>query len=210
MQSNNGDSFVVARYNIDGNLDNTFNLHGSVGVGFDISSIVIQGDGKIVVAGYSSININESSFFIARYNSNGTADTSFSSDGISTTNLFGTAEAAFDLAIQSDGKIIISGVSFNITGYDLWLARFLVTIPSKPDDSAEKARKAAAAAAAAEAARKQRELTELLSIIPSIAGLALSIGDLTNSLLLTKCVKGKTVKNVKKGAKCPKGYKKKK
>jgi hypothetical protein len=50
----------------------------------------------------------------------------------------------------------------------------------------------------------------LLSVIPSIAGLALNIGDLTNSLLTTKCVKGKTIKNVKKGAKCPKGYVKKK
>ena len=88
------------------------------------------------------------------------------------------------------------------------------TLSNDSDKSAEEARKAEAArkaaAAAAEAARKQRELTELLSVIPSIAGLALSIGDLTNSLLLTKCVKGKTVKNVKKGAKCPKGYKKNK
>jgi hypothetical protein len=88
------------------------------------------------------------------------------------------------------------------------------TLSNDSDKSAEEARKAEAArkaaAAAAEAARKQRELTELLSVIPSIAGLALSIGDLTNSLLLTKCVKGKTVKNVKKGAKCPKGFKKKK
>jgi hypothetical protein len=65
-------------------------------------------------------------------------------------------------------------------------------------------------ASEAEAARKQRELTEVLGVIPSIAGLALSIGDLTNSLLLTKCVKGKTIKNVKKGAKCPKGFVKKK
>jgi len=63
-----------------------------------------------------------------------------------------------------------------------------------------------AAAEAAKKAKEQKELTELLSVIPSIAGLALNLGDLTNSLLTTKCVKGKAVKNVKKGAKCPKGY----
>ena len=76
----------------------------------------------------------------------------------------------------------------------------------------EAARLAAAKAAEEDArrAREQKELTELLSIIPSIAGLALNIGDLTNSLLTTKCVKGKTVKYVKKGAKCPKGFVKKK
>ena len=67
------------------------------------------------------------------------------------------------------------------------------------------------AAAAAAAAQKQRELSELLSIIPSIAGLALNLGDLTNTLLLKqKCVKGKKTKTVRYGAKCPKGYKKKK
>ena len=67
---------------------------------------------------------------------------------------------------------------------------------------------ASEAAAAAKKAKEQKALTELLSVIPSIAGLALNIGDLTNSLLSTKCVKGKTIKHVKKGAKCPKGYKK--
>jgi len=83
--------------------------------------------------------------------------------------------------------------------------------------AAEAARVAAAAArvaavnSAADAAKKQKELTELLSVIPSIAGLALNLGDLTNTFILKqKCVKGKTIKYVKKGAKCPKGYVRKK
>lgn len=70
---------------------------------------------------------------------------------------------------------------------------------------------AAAAAAAAAEAQKQREITELLSVIPAIAGLALNLIDVTNSLLFKqKCVKGKSTKYVKYGAKCPTGYKKKK
>ena len=56
-----------------------------------------------------------------------------------------------------------------------------------------------------------KELSEILSLVPSIAGLSQSIAGLGNSLLLPqKCVKGKTVKKVKAGAKCPKGYKVKK
>jgi hypothetical protein len=44
--------------------------------------------------------------------------------------------------------------------------------------------------------------------VPTIAGLAQGVAGLGNSLLLPKkCVKGKLVKNVKAGAKCPKGYK---
>jgi hypothetical protein len=61
------------------------------------------------------------------------------------------------------------------------------------------------------AVQKQRELTGIFSVIPSIAGIALSVVDLTNSLLpKQKCVKGKKTKSVKFGSKCPKGYKKKK
>ena len=84
--------------------------------------------------------------------------------------------------------------------------------------NAEAARVAAAlaatqAAANAEAARKakeQKELTEILALIPSIGELTLSLGETTKSLYSTKCVKGKTTKYVKYGAKCPKGYVKKK
>jgi hypothetical protein len=69
----------------------------------------------------------------------------------------------------------------------------------------------AAANSAADAAKKQKELTEILSMIPSIAGLALNVGDLANTILTKqKCAKGKKIKYVKKGAKCPAGYIKKK
>ena len=70
---------------------------------------------------------------------------------------------------------------------------------------------AALASDAAKRALDQKQMSELISVIPSIAGLALNIGTLTDSLLLKqKCVKGKTTKLVKKGAKCPKGYVKRK
>jgi hypothetical protein len=65
---------------------------------------------------------------------------------------------------------------------------------------------AAAAAAAAKRAAEQKELTELLALIPEIAKLSLELGETTKSLYQQKCVKGKHVKYVKNGAKCPKGY----
>jgi hypothetical protein len=77
---------------------------------------------------------------------------------------------------------------------------------------AARAAEAARVAAAAEAARKakeQSELTEILALIPKIGELTLSLGETTKSLYSTKCVKGKTVKYVNKGSKCPKGYFKK-
>jgi ubiquitin len=75
--------------------------------------------------------------------------------------------------------------------------------------AAEAARLAAANAEAARKAKEQKELMEILAIIPSIGQLTLSLGETTQSLYSTKCVKGKTTKYVKYGAKCPKGYVKK-
>jgi hypothetical protein len=158
-----------------------------------------------------------------RYNTDGTSDSSFSGDGKVITAISGLEDSATSVVLQSDGKIVAAGYSYNVdTSIDFTLVRYVAS-----DSAAEAARIAAAAeaariaaaaeaariAAAAEAAKKakeQKELTELLSVIPSIAGLALNVGDLANSLLTTKCVKGKVIKYVYKGAKCPKGYVKKK
>ena len=76
----------------------------------------------------------------------------------------------------------------------------------------EAARVAAAAAEATRvaAAKQQKELLEILSIIPELGKLSLNIGETSKALTGHKCVKGKTVKYVYKGAKCPKGYVKKK
>jgi hypothetical protein len=86
-----------------------------------------------------------------------------------------------------------------------------ITTPATPvassgGTSADELRRQQEAAAAK---RKQdQELREILSLVPTIAGLAQGIAGLGNSLLLPKkCVKGKLVKKVKAGAKCPKGYK---
>ena len=72
--------------------------------------------------------------------------------------------------------------------------------------AAEAARVAAANAEAARKAKEQKELMEILALIPSIGQLTLSLGEATKSLYSTKCVKGKTIKYVNKGSKCPKGY----
>jgi hypothetical protein len=73
--------------------------------------------------------------------------------------------------------------------------------PTGPDPAA-----LAAAAQAAAQAKEQKELMEILALIPKIAELTLSLGETTQSLYKKKCVKGKHVKYVKNGAKCPKGY----
>jgi hypothetical protein len=80
---------------------------------------------------------------------------------------------------------------------------------SSSNDQSQAAAQAAAQAEAARKAKEQKELSAILALIPSLGSLAVNLGETTKALTLQKCVKKTQVKYVKKGAKCPKGYKKK-
>ncbi|MDZ8027125.1 MAG: DUF4347 domain-containing protein [Nostoc sp. DedQUE11] len=130
--SNNGtnDDFAIARYNSDGTLDTTFNTTGKVTTDFNGNdeagnSIAVQDDGKVLVAGYSNNGTNDD-FAIARYNSDGTLDTTFNTTGKATTDFNGNDEGGNSIIVQSDGKILVAGASNNGTNYDFAIARYLV------------------------------------------------------------------------------------
>ena len=372
--------FSIARYNSNGSLDTSFDTDGivvtdvgSILAGYN--SVAIQRDGKIVLIG--SISTGGQSFFgVARYNSDGSLDTSFNSDGIVTTALGTSMGGAESVAIQSDDKIVVAGFSETDSGSYFTIARYIgsdtagfqlsiqivgggtqildvepsdtienvkqkiqdkegippdqqtvyfgeilledgqtlshyginasstlrvvrillpqtITFPAISDaivgststtanatassgtnvvyrsntnsvctifegywntpgprpitlltvgtcsitameegnatyapaadvtrtfnvtavvnnNAAAEAARIAAEAAAAKKAREQRELTEILSLIPELGKLSLNIGDTALAVTGQKCLKNKTIKYVKKGAKCPKGFLKKK
>src|SRR5262249_33644368 len=107
-----GSNFAVARYNADGTLDTTFSFDGKVTTDFGgddrAFSVAIQADGKIVVAGASLTNPGDD-FALARYNPDGVLDHSVGTDGKVTTDFAGNFDAAFGVAIQSNGKIVVAG-----------------------------------------------------------------------------------------------------
>ena len=111
------EDFVVTRYNTDGTLDTTFGRGGKVRTDFPglaavPSSVVIQSDGKIVVAGGAfPLFTFLGNFELVRYNPNGSLDSSFGNGGIVTTT-FPEGSYAFDVALQPDGKIIAAGTVF--------------------------------------------------------------------------------------------------
>ena len=90
---------------------------------------VVQPDGKLVVAGSAANGAASSDFAVARYNSDGTLDTSFSGDGLVMTNIFGrTASTDWvrGVARQTDGKLVVVGYTTE-TGsgsYGLAVARY--------------------------------------------------------------------------------------
>jgi serralysin len=103
--------FALARYNPDGSLDTNFDQDGLVTTDFGQSavgqSLVLQPDGKIIVAG----NIYNGAVYdygLTRYGSDGSLDTSFDGDGMVTTP-FGDAYYRVSTALQPDGKIVLAG-----------------------------------------------------------------------------------------------------
>jgi len=123
--------FALARYKQNGALDPTFGAGGKVTTEFgnaaDVANAVaVQPDGKIVAAGYSLKDAFR--FALARYNANGSLDSSFGSGGKLTTAIpAGVADA---VAVQLDGKIIAAGISFDPAAVN----RFAL-VRYKPDGS---------------------------------------------------------------------------
>jgi uncharacterized delta-60 repeat protein len=131
--------FILARFNADGSIDTGFGIDGKVttdmGSGLrqeEALAVAIQSDGKIVVAGHTAIDNTPPSpdpsptFALARYNSDGSLDTSFGTGGRVSNNVNGQAYA---VAIQADGKIVAAGeFSFASTNgsdfSDFTVARF--------------------------------------------------------------------------------------
>ena len=111
-----------------GSLDESFGNGGiatiPIGSGNDGgSSAAVQSDGKILVAGDSFNGTNED-FAIVRYNSNGSLDTGFGSGGKVTTQIGSSDDGGSSAAVQSDGKILVAGDSFNGTNYDFAIVRY--------------------------------------------------------------------------------------
>jgi len=121
--------FALARYNPDGSLDTTFSGDGllttAVGSSSAANAVAVQADGEIVAAG-NAYDGSTADFALARYNPDGSLDTTFSSDGLLTTD-FGSSDGAYAVALQADGKIVAAGYVFNDSNYDFALARYMLS-----------------------------------------------------------------------------------
>ncbi|BEL04418.1 hypothetical protein Q0Z83_026090 [Actinoplanes sichuanensis] len=109
--------FGLARYDKHGRLDRAFGSHGKVTTDFlgdldTATTVAVQSDGKVVVAGQASTaNQSRTMFALARYRANGSLDTSFGTGGKIITDLGGDA-AATAMVIQRDGKLVVGGIHY--------------------------------------------------------------------------------------------------
>jgi uncharacterized delta-60 repeat protein len=119
---------LVLRYNSDGTLDTTFGTNGvatydSGNVDHAWWTAILQPDGKIVVPGVT-FNGTDDDVLVLRYNSDGTLDTTFGTNGVATYDS-GNVDEGRTAILQPDGKIVVPGVTFNGTDYDLLVVRLI-------------------------------------------------------------------------------------
>ena len=126
-------SFVVSRYNTDGSIDESFGQDGIVKTNiysthsfyiFEATSVAIQQDGKIIMAGsgyYTDIHgDNQYNFLLLRYNIDGSLDESFGDRGAVISDFDLHDDFIQNMVLQTDGKIVLAGTS----GIDVILARY--------------------------------------------------------------------------------------
>ncbi len=116
--------YVLARYNHDGSLDSGFGTNGLVitplgnNNDYDVA-LALQADGKIVIAsGYRTASMTDADFLIARYNADGSLDTSgFNAGAVGSPGAgllavdlqSGSDDYALGVAVQPDGGIVAAG-----------------------------------------------------------------------------------------------------
>ena len=109
--------FALLRLLADGRIDDSFGDGGRVQTsltdrGDKAIAVAVQADGKIVAAGAANTQGN-SNFGVARYLGNGDLDPSFDQDGKLTIDFFSLTDFAENIAIQSNGKIVLGGLAID-------------------------------------------------------------------------------------------------
>lgn len=127
-------NLYVIRFLNNGNIDSAFGTNGILITNIyansnnSMQNVRLQNNGKIVLAGWCTINATSpQEGFLIRLNSNGSLDNSFGSNGIVTFNSNqNSSTLSYDLALQSDQKIVVASISAvsTSTGLDFGVSRF--------------------------------------------------------------------------------------
>jgi uncharacterized delta-60 repeat protein len=125
--------FALARFGSDGRLDGSFGTGGQVTTSFpgyqyaEGYALAVQPNGRILVTGVAFSLGGAYRFGLARYNSDGTLDSSFGTAGLVTTDFGGSYAEGRSVVLQSDGRLVVAGTSSDSSGLisSFSLARYL-------------------------------------------------------------------------------------
>ncbi|MFO0999029.1 MAG: hypothetical protein U0936_01720 [Planctomycetaceae bacterium] len=122
-------NFSAIRYNDNGSLDSSFDGDGLLLSAIrpyadSASQIFVRPDGKFYLGG-NSYSGTDQDFALARYNPNGTLDTTFGTNGVTTTSIGSGDDIASAMAVGPDGRIVLAGGTYSGGSSDFAVARYL-------------------------------------------------------------------------------------
>lgn len=129
--ANDKQNMILLRVKTDGTIDSLFGINGRAIINFEnssyASSLALQADGKIIVAGSADTNKSGSkkAFALARLKPNGKLDNSFGNNGRVITDFLPDNGFAAAVIIQPDGNIIAAGETTNENFFNLAMARYI-------------------------------------------------------------------------------------
>ena len=113
VQNDHGADFIAIRISQTGTLDSSFGTEGVASADFDgdddddvALSAIAQPDGKLILAGLASVSSTAYDIGLARFDVDGSLDSTFGTDGLVTLDLGGDSEFVTSLALQSDGRVV--------------------------------------------------------------------------------------------------------
>ena len=119
-------SFTLASVHAQVTLDPAFGTDGVVSAALDPGydgayAMALQADGKVLITGPSGVN-GDLDALVARFNADGSMDTSFGTDGVATFDINGD-DYTFAIAVQDDGKILLAGSTKTGSNTDMLVLR---------------------------------------------------------------------------------------
>lgn len=122
------EDFALARYQRNGRLDTSFGSGGKVTTDFDggddsIRAVLVQKDGKIVAIG-PVFAFGLYQFGLARFNADGSLDSSFGTEGKVTTSFTGLLDRPAAAVLQKDGRIVVAGSTGFMESLNFAVARY--------------------------------------------------------------------------------------
>lgn len=111
------DDLLAVRYNENGTVDSSFAVNGiymkDINGGNDVANaVVVLSNNKILLGGYATQN-SVTNFLALQLKNNGKEDDTYGTNGMVITSIYNQGDAANDMLLQNDGKIIQAGQAAN-------------------------------------------------------------------------------------------------
>lgn len=122
FSTSSSDYMTVIRLNTNGSIDSSFAINGRyhVSIGSSLNELnainVLPNDDIVLAGSISGAPLSSINHITLKLKANGSTDNTFGNQGVVITDTRNTEDASYAIRVMSDGSILQSGFSYNLTG----------------------------------------------------------------------------------------------